>query len=520
MERKTIYAILTLLTVGLFSCQSSTVPSAKAQKNKSNQAPNVIIIVADQMRRAAMGFWSQPEYQGVLNGSSDHVITPNLDKLAASGVVFNQAIANFPLCSPFRGMLMSGMFPNNNGVNNNTRKDRPTTGLKFELDTMTEVFQDAGYNTALFGKAHWHHNLPLFDNKGVYQGTTESPGGHFLTITDYDTYIPAGPGRHGIEYWYQTIGHDHDNPVAYSNDPYTISGKKDGVPNYPNNYTAVNQADVIIDYVQNNRGQRDNNKPFSLLWTMDPPHNPYEDISDTDEQIYNQFYKHPAMQKLLNRPNVDIKTAKKHFRIYFSMITLIDREIGRVMQTLKQQGLTDNTLVIFTADHGEMMGSHSKMAKNVFYEESLGIPLIMSLPNKLQHHINDLLINVPDFMPTILGLVGLDKSIPTNLDGIDHSEFLVNKTTTNKPLSSLYYGKVSELGVRTDQYTFALNKHGKTIGLFDNIKDPYQLNSLTLNDIPKDDKHLLLSELGNWLEKIDHDWYTQRQYSKLIIYPN
>ncbi|MGJ8679268.1 sulfatase-like hydrolase/transferase [Paraglaciecola sp.] len=504
----------------MFACQNTTVLSKLESKKKSKKAPNVIIIVADQMRRAAMGFWSQPEYQDLLNGKSDHVITPNLDQLATNGVVFNQAIANFPLCSPFRGMLMSGMFPNNNGVNNNTRKDRPDTGLKIELDTMPEVFNSAGYNTALFGKAHWHNNFPLFDDKGVYQGSTQLPGGHFLKITDYDTYIPPGPGRHGIQYWYQTIGHDHDKPVVYSNDPNVIGGNKDGSPHYLNAYTAVNQANVIIDYIKNNNGQRDNDKPFSLLWAMDPPHNPYAEMSDTDEQIYNEFYKHPVMQKLLNRPNVDIHTAKKYFRVYFSMITLIDREIGRVMNTLKQQGLSENTLVVFTADHGEMMGSHSKMAKNVFYEESLGIPLIMSLPNKLEHHVNDLLINVPDFMPTILSLVGLKNNIPKNLDGTDHSAHLSSNPPVDKPKSSLYYGKVSELGVRTDQYTMALNNSGQLIGLFDNIKDPYQLAPLTLQNIPASDKQLLLSELGNWLAKINHEWYKQRKYPKLIIYPD
>ena len=97
------------------------------------QAPNVIIIVADQMRRASMGFWQQEKFKGALNGKSDYVITPNLDKLANESAVFTQAIANYPLCSPFRGMLLSGLFPHNNGVTNNTRTDRPNVGLKLEI---------------------------------------------------------------------------------------------------------------------------------------------------------------------------------------------------------------------------------------------------------------------------------------------------------------------------------------------------------------------------------------------------
>ena len=204
------------------------------------------------------------------------------------------------------------------------------------------------------------------------------------------------------------------------------------------------------------------------------------------------------------------------------MITLIDREIGRVMKVLEQEGIAENTLVVFTADHGEMMGSHSLMAKNTYYEESLGIPLIMSLPNKLKHRVDDLLINVPDFMPTILGLVGLKEQIPSNLDGSNFAGYLlkVNDIGFSKPKSNLYYGRDSQLGVRTDKYTFAINKNGELIALFDNKADPYQQTSLMFEDIPVKDRVLLKSELGSWLKKIGHDYYTARKYAQIIIYPD
>jgi len=520
MKNIGIQLIVVVFVMNLFGYNKAATPPP--DEVPESAPPNVIVIVADQMRRSAMSFWNTSEYQGMLNGVSDPVVTPTLDELANQGVVFNQAIANFPLCSPFRGMLMSGMYPNNNGVNNNTRNDRPMTGLKLDIDTLTEVFKESGYNTALFGKGHWHNNLPLFDEAGVYQGTTEAPGGHFLAITDYDTYIPPGEARQGIEYWYQSIGHVHNHPVVYSNDSDVTGGIKDGTPYYPKQYSAVNQADVLIDYIKNSRGQRDSTKPFSLLWTMDPPHNPYEDITDTDEEIFNQFYKTPTIQELLNRPNVGVDKAKKYYRIYFSMITLIDREIGRVMKVLEQEGIAENTLVVFTADHGEMMGSHSLMAKNTYYEESLGIPLIMSLPNKLQHRVDDLLINVPDFMPTILGLAGLKEQIPNNLDGSNFADYLlkVNDIGFSKPKSNLYYGRDSQLGVRTDKYTFAIDKNGELIALFDNKADPYQQTSLAFEDIPIKKRALLKSELGSWLKKIGHDYYKQRKYAQVISYPD
>jgi arylsulfatase A-like enzyme len=512
---KTLFLLLLMGNVACSSCQKES----KVKLGEIKTDPNVIIIVADQMRRQSMGFWQQDKYQTALNGSSDFVVTPNIDLLANEGVVFTQAIANYPLCSPFRGMLLSGMYPNNNGVTNNTRTDRPSVGLRTDITTLTDSLFNAGYNTALVGKGHWHNNLPLLDKNGHYVGTSDAPGGHFFKGTRYDTYIPPGAPRHSIEYWYQSLGHNHDNPVVYTNDQ-SISGKPDGQPFYPRRYSAVDQADVIVDYINNSRQQRDNKKPFSLLWTMDPPHSPYKEIEDTDEQIFNQYYRDIDIETLLNRGNADVAKASPFARYHFSMVTLIDREIGRVMKALKQQGLAENTLIVFTSDHGEMMGSHGLMSKNVVYEESLGIPLIVHYPSKLNHHINDLLISVPDFMPTVLGILGLQEEIPASLDGTDFSQYLSNPTKQEaERKSSLYYGKNSEYGVRTLQYTYAVNAQGKLIALFDNKADPYQLTQLSFTDIPSADAQLLKQELAGWLKHINHPWYKQSKFPNMITYP-
>ena len=491
------------LLITIICTSSSYADSVKSVQ--VNDKTNVIIIVADQMRRAGMGFWSQPEYQGALNGVSDPVVTPNIDQLAAQSVVFNQAISNYPLCSPFRAMLMSGMYPNKNGVAQNTHIGR-LAGLKPEIKTLTNVLFEQGYNTALFGKVHWHVNKPLFDQQGNYQGTENAPGGHYIKQTDFDTYVPPGQSRHGIEYWFQNLSHVHNNPLIYSNDPATVAGKKDGQAHHNGIYSAVGQADRIIEYLQNNRQQRDTNKPFSILWTMEPPHGPYASLDDTDEQIYNTYYNDKLIKKLLNRANVDVKTAEKYVRYYFSMITLIDREIGRILSTLKSQGLEENTIVIFTADHGEMMGSHGKMSKNVVEEESLSIPFILKYPHKLSHRIDDLMLGVPDIMPTLLGLLNLADKTPDNIDGVDYSSIIIDPKSTkvDRPISSLYYGKEGEVGVRTARYTYALDNSGQLFALYDNVNDPYQLNNLELKDIPKKDQELLNTQLVCWLQSIDY----------------
>lgn len=517
-----ISALLSLLLLSGCSLFRQPILNAPTQPDIAKEGqPNVIIIVADQMRRASMGFWQTPAFKGGLNTVSDPVVTPNLDALAGQGVVFNQAIANYPLCSPFRGMLLSGRFPHNNGVTNNTRDDRPHLGLRTDITTLTESLALAGYNTALVGKGHWHNNLPLFNEVGEYEGTIEPPGGRFIKGTRYDTFIPEGEGRHGIQYWYQSIGHNHQHPVVYTNDRIASKGKKDGQPYYPKQYSAVNQADVIIDYVNNTHGQRDISKPFGLLWTMDPPHNPYSSLNDTDEALYNKYYKDIAIEHILNRQNVDIARAEKYARIHFSMVTLIDREIGRLMAALKEKDLHENTLIVFTSDHGEMMGSHSKMFKNTFYEEALGIPLIMYFDGKLTQQVNNLLIGVPDFMPTILGLLDLQLYTPNMLDGVDYSSLLKHgdSKAMPKPKSSLYYGPSSQLGVRTDQYLYVLNHHGGLLALFDLIQDPYQLNNLRLESLPTKDRLFLQKELGYWLDKSRHPWAADKKFTSHIIYP-
>lgn len=468
-----------------------------------------------------MGFWRDEPFKSALNGKSDYVITPNLDRLAHSGAVFTQAIANYPLCSPFRGMLLSGRYPNNNGVTNNTRTDRPTIGLRTDITTLMKVFAANNYDTALVGKGHWHNNLPLFNKHSVYVGTSLPPGGHFFNGTRYDTYIPPGEGRHGIDYWYQVLGHNHKNPVVYTNDTQ-LSSKQEGHPYLPKQYSAVDQANVIIDYINNNRQQRRDNKPFSLIWTMDPPHSPYNKMSDTDEAIYNKYYKDIAIEQLLNRPNVNLQRAEKFARYHFSMVTLIDREIGRILEVLKQQGLDKNTIIVFTSDHGEMMGSHNLMTKNVFYEESLGIPLIIHYPNNIKQQITDTLFSVPDFMPTILALAGLQKQIPNDIDGTDFSQHLLtpDNKSNNRRISSLYYGKDNEFGVRTAQYTYVIDKEGNMIALFDNIADPYQLSMLSFDDIPSSYQQLLKAELGMWLKRINHNYYQQKKHPEMIHYVN
>ncbi|QHI70117.1 sulfatase family protein [Tichowtungia aerotolerans] len=481
--------------------------------------PNLLFVFPDQMRREAMGFWQQGRFKGVLPTLSDPVYTPVLDQLAQESVVFTQAVSTCPVCSPYRAMLMSGMWPWQNGVVNNCHQNRRDS-LRHDIDCFTDVLRNAGYSTCYVGKTHWEMNKPLFDENQNYVGVTEAPGGHYINA--YDTYIPPGRGRHSNDYWFQCVKDVHKDPYVYSNRPEQIEGKKDGIQYRPKLYSPKLEADVVIDYLQNNTGQRDGSKPFSIIWAPNPPHSPYGSEKDCDEVVYRELYK--GKEGLLNRPNVTGENkalAEKRAPFYFSNVTGIDKQLGRILQVLEESGEADNTIVVFTADHGEMMGSHNKFGKLVIYEEAFCVPLMIKYPGKTKGTLEDLMITPPDIMPTVLGLLGLEDRIPETVEGKNYSREIISGdwATQSKPKSAHFLGFNSKFrGLRTDRYTYQIDETGEQM-LFDNKNDPYQMTKLQLTDIPEADADFILSELGMWLKQSGDPWFRQKKLSSVIKYP-
>jgi len=478
---------------------------SKKNKNKNKNVsieinkeikPNVLIIFPDQLRRYSAGYWSKEPYKNLVYGKPDPVITPNIDNLAENGIVFTNAVSNYPVCSPFRGMLISGLYPEQNGIWNNCKVGRDES-LKNDIPTLPNLFKQANYNTAYIGKAHWLKPEPTFDKTGNFVATTSSPGGNY--INNFDTYIPPGKERQGIEYFYQSVKDDHFNPMVFSNDPFTIDGKKDGEIHYPKQYSHKSESKVIIDYLKNNRNQRDATKPFLLIWSLNPPHNPWDD-KNTDVSMVEKFYskeKYPEIDKnLVVRNNAKLENTK-HARNYFAAVSSVDYYIGLVLNELKSQGMLDNTIVIFSSDHGEMLGSHGKQGKNQMELEATAIPFIVHWPKGLQPRTTNLLLSVPDILPTVMGLSGLKNNIPKTIEGSDFSSYLLNESTSTikKPIASLLM-IYNARGVLTDRYTLVIQKknvkkeHVESF-IYDNEKDPYQLNKLQLDEIPKISKKLL-----------------------------
>ena len=504
----------------------SVIPMNASFKSQNTQQPNILYICPDQYRLYALSIWSDPAFRHILTTQGDPVSTPNIDRLAKSGILFTQATSTHPLSSPHRAMLLSGMYPNKNGIEGMNCKLGRRQELKHDIECFTDVLAQVGYETAYIGKTHWHKTEALFDKNGNFVNSTTEPGGH--SINPFDTYVPEGKSRHQNNYWYQQLNDNHYNPIAYSNQPDLIDGKKDGEQFRPRMFSTTKEADVIMDYLDNRKGQRDASKPFSIFWSINPPHNPYYSTKDCDSAIYNAMYKNMPVEQLLVRKNVNLSPSRdknkknfpadKYAGIYFSLIKSVDNEIGRVIDHLEKLGLLDKTLIVFTSDHGEMMGSHNLGGKGLIYDESFLVPFIISYPKLLKPHVSDLLLGSVDIMPTLLGMIGYADQIPATVQGQNYSEGLITGkyTKTPKPKSALYLSYKSR-GIRTDRYTFTIDTQG-VYAIFDNQKDPFQLHELKMEQLPSRDQQLLKSELGKWLVYSQDSWCKNKLNAQLIDY--
>ncbi len=452
-----------------------------------NDSPNIVYIFPDQYRASALGFLSEPGYDSLVPWRADPVLTPNIDSLARESLILTRAVSNCPLSSPHRGMLLSGAYPHRSGVELNCNSSRPFNSLREDLTCIGDVFSAAGYDCAYIGKLH--ADFPTPDNP-------QHPGTYVEQRNPvWDTYTPPSR-RHGFGWWYSYGTFDeHKNPHYWD----TEGRRYD-----PHVWSPVHEADKAIEFLRTRRkGLR--RKPFLMMVAMNPPHSPYSSADDCMEEDY-RLYADKPLGSLLVRANADTTMAKApSVRYYFASVTGVDRQVGRILRALKEQGLDRSTIVVFTSDHGETMCSHSTDdPKNSPYTESVNVPFIIRYPGRIAPRADSLLLSSPDIMPTLLGLSGLGDKIPSTVQGTDWSSLFMGKEqAAARPKAVLYIkntdghrnseGKVTDAfpvarGVITDRYTFVLtiNRGYRVVEttLYDNLEDPYQLRNIPLSEHP------------------------------------
>ena len=398
-------------------------------KERVSRKPNLVFILADQWRAQATGYAGDTSAR-----------TPNLDKLAAESVNFSNAVSGCPVCCPYRASLMTGRYPLTHGVFLN---DVP---LNTDAVSIAHAFNGAGYDTGYIGK--WH-----------------------LDGRDRSAFI-AKERRQGFKFW-KAFGctHNYNNSFYYGDE--NVKLKWDG-------YDAIAQTREAQRYILEHAG----GKPFALFLSWGPPHAPYH---TAPEKYRKQF----SDAKIKLRPNVPEKfqaQARKSLAGYYAHIAALDDCVADILETLKESNLEDDTILVFTSDHGDMLYSQGGQKKQQPWDESIMVPFLLRYPARLggKGRIIDTPINTQDIMPTLLGLSGIE--IPDTVEGNDFSGFL---TGAEKPKDYAALincpspfgqwrrdrGGREYRGIRTSRYTYVRDLNGPWL-LYDNKKDPYQLNNL------------------------------------------
>lgn len=499
--------ILPLTTLALLGCEQA-----------KDQRPNIIYVYPDQFRNQAMAFWNEPDYAEHIGWKADPVKTPRLDGFADESIVFSRAMSNCPLSSPYRGIFLTGMYPERNGITLNCMAERPQSSLREDATCISDVLDAAGYSCGYIGKLHADHPTP---------NDPANPG-HYVSDRrpEWDAYTPV-ERRHGFTYWYSYGTFDeHKNPHYWDTE---------GVRHDPKVWSVGHETDKAIEFLRNRNGERKKDAPFFLTIAYNPPHSPYESLDDCMEEDF-AIYKDMDYSELYVRENADTTLTKADAaRYYFANVTGVDREFGRLLDELKELGLDRNTIVIFTSDHGETMCSQGTYdPKNSIYTESFNVPFIIRYPERIRPRVDSTLFSTIDIMPTLLSLAGLNDMIPSSAEGRDLSPVILeNGKECDTPDAALYIRNVNgpynekglvegffpaARGIKTDRYTFeiAIKKDGtlSRVLIFDDINDPYQMNSLDYKKEPETFA-MLLNKLDAKLEEANDIWHRENRLDNL-----
>jgi arylsulfatase A-like enzyme len=453
----------------------------------TQEHPNLVFVFPDQFRRQALGFYGE-----------DPVVTPCLDRFAAESLVLTHAVSNYPICSPYRAQLFTGKYPFSNGVIGNCYSGTIPYGIELRADErcLSDVLHDVGYSLGYVGKLHL--DLPKEEHIPFTEGWRGEPG----KGTFWDSYTPPGARRHGFDFWHSYGCCDwHLNPHYWEGD----AGIEERID--VDGWSVEHETDVALRYLHDRSGQiRDPENPFALFVAYNPPHPPYQLVPPR----YREHYRGQGPADLLNRSNVILdgpgEQAAGAVQDYFAAVTGIDEQFGRILAALDEEGLREDTIVVFTADHGEMMGSHGRMQKNVWYDEAALIPFIARWPGHIQAGRDDLLLSAPDVFPSLLSLMELAGEIPPQVEGVDYSGAFLGQPV-DRPTSALILGAPPSgpsggyRALRTHDHTFAIDRSqgSEEMILYDNREDPYQLANVA-GDRPEVVRRLR-EELGDWLER-------------------
>jgi arylsulfatase A-like enzyme len=390
--------------------------------------PNVVFIIADQWRAQAFGFAGDPNAR-----------SPSLDRLASESLRLTTCVSTCPVCSPCRASIMTGRYATTNGIFLND------VCLNHDATSLAQAFKQAGYQTGFIGK--WHLD------------------GHGRT-----SLIPPDR-RQGFDFWRACeCTHEYNHSPYYADSDQKL---------FWSGYDAADQTSAAQEYIQAHRRE-----PFLLFLSWGPPHNPY----DTAPEKFKVHFSPEQIQLRANVPLGSQAFARRDLAGYYAHGAALDECVGRIVATLRETALADNTILVFTSDHGDMLGSHAEVRKQRPWDESVLVPFLVRWPRGLGSKGRKLSapFGTPDIMPTLLGLCGIP--IPATVEGEDRSAWLrgqqpdVHRGALISCITpfgewSRNQGGREFRGLRTVRYTYVRTLDGPWL-LYDNDRDPYQQRNL------------------------------------------
>ena len=439
--------------------------------------PNILLILPDQMRASAMACDGNPDVQ-----------TPHIDRLAAEGIRFRRTYANVPVCCPARAILMTGTYPQVNGMVANDLR------LREEHVTIAEILRDAGYRTGFIGK--WH-----------LDGGPRDPG-----------FVPPGPRRQGFDFWaaYE-CHHLHFSPIYFRDTPEEILIPK---------FEPVASCDYAVEFL---KGQP-KDQPFFLTVQMGPPHDPYGAPEEYMKRYDPEKLTMPASWQAgsekggaggipprLHRPGMPARPyvpvgGKEEVGAYYAAITALDDQVGRLLATLKETGADENTIILFTSDHGDMLGNHGLRRKRKPHDESARVPGLLRWPARVpKGQVVETLFSHVDMAPTLLALAGLE--VPKTMQGADLSQVALGRTTAGPeavllqifvPFNPDGIAKPWR-GIVTATHTYARYEDEPWV-LFDDQADPQQMKNLAADAAQKALREKLDAQLTALMSKYGDAW--------------
>ena len=453
----------TVLTSAAAAAAGVSVSRASGAGTPSKR-PNILYVLTDQWRASATGYAGDP-----------NVRTPNLDKLAGRSLRFVNAVSVCPVCTPHRAALLTGQYPTTTGMFLNDLY-LPDKSL-----CLAEAFKGAGYRTGYIGK--WH-----LDGHGR------------------QSYIPPAR-RQGFDFWQ---GEECDH--TYNRHHY-YAGESDEKRIWEG-YSPPAQTKVAQQFI---RQHAKDEATFLLMVSYGTPHFPHASAPPKLKAHYP-----PKSIKLPGNVPLEM-TARAQAEAcgYYAHCEALDRCVGELIATLEQAGIADDTILVFTSDHGEMMGSHGQRpcGKQRPWDESVRVPFLLrysSVHGTSGRKVTTSL-NTPDILPTLLGLAGVD--IPKSVEGEDLSALVRGKQAERdrpvlimnvSPFADYYEGKEYR-GVRTARHTYVRSLDGPWL-LHDNQADPQQMRNLAGQPQHADLQKRMEALLAAELKRIGDDFRPRSHY--------